>query len=100
MIKITRILSHLAPFYSAVTFSNRYFHKDYPGKVLTGPHPVAITGRVVAVLLAASLVSKGCVTAAALEAPCSVLSAGHGTELPKVCFPAAVSAVPLAVRWH
>ena len=49
--------------------SKQDFHRDHPRKVLTGSPPVAKTARLVAVLLAASHVSKRCVAATALEAP-------------------------------
>ena len=52
-------------------YSKQDFHRDHPGKVLTGPPPVAKTARLVAVLLAASHVSKRCVAATALEAKCT-----------------------------
>ena len=53
MIKVASILSLSCSPNTPVTCSKQDFHRDHPGKVLTGPPPIAKTARLVAVLLAA-----------------------------------------------
>jgi len=54
MIADTFILTYAATSETSVTFSNYHFNSNYLGKILTGPAPVAASGRLMAVLLTAS----------------------------------------------
>jgi len=56
MIAVTFILTHAATSETSVTLSNYHCNSNYLGKLLTGPAPVAASGRLMAaaVLLTAS----------------------------------------------